>query len=77
MGMGGGKKKPAVEISSAREPSRRVSALASWVIVDAPGLREIRSVSILEALCVCSFISVSTSIDGTGRPKVAFDFAAL
>lgn len=56
MGTGTGTKKQATEMISARGRPGFISAAASWVIVDAPGLREIRSVSILEALCVLSFI---------------------
>lgn len=54
--MGTGTKKPARVMISARGRPGFISAAASWVIVDAPGLREIRSVFILEALCVLSFI---------------------
>jgi len=56
-GQGVEKGKPDTEMHSALERPRFISAAVSWVIADAPGLREIRSVFILEALCVALFIS--------------------
>jgi hypothetical protein len=55
-----GKKKSATEMLPARgDRPCRIKAAANWVIVDAPGRMAIRSVFIVEALCVRSLIFLS------------------
>jgi hypothetical protein len=56
IGTGRRGKKLATEMRSARVRSRFINAVASWVMVDAPGLTEIRSVSIREASGILMFI---------------------